>query len=253
MYREYLDPAYHDEFDALAGRLHEPVPGPAGRRAHPQLGRRPAHRRAGGRRRRRPRSSSRTRCRRSSRPGALVARPPDAGGVRAAPGRHPGPQPLAGRLVRRAPRAPGRHRPDLPERRRRGHRRRALGRRARPAGRDPAARRCPTTPSTSSRCTRPTTTRCGRCARSSASSSTTTRAAARPTTGATRRPACCGSPRRRSSPAARSPTCSSAACSSASPACASCSPSRARRGSRRCSRQLDGFHAPDADRAASAS
>ena len=42
-YREYLDPAYRDDFDAWRGAVQEPVEGPPRHRpAHPQLGRRPA-------------------------------------------------------------------------------------------------------------------------------------------------------------------------------------------------------------------
>ncbi len=60
----------------------------------------------------------------------LFARPPNTDGVRAPARRHPRPQPLDGRLVRAVPRASCRHRPDLPERRRRRDRRRASGSRS---------------------------------------------------------------------------------------------------------------------------
>ena len=50
---------------------------------------------------------------------------------------HPRPQPLAGRLVQPVPRAAGRHRPDLPQRHRRRHRRRQVDQGAQPAWRPP--------------------------------------------------------------------------------------------------------------------
>ena len=67
-YREYLEPAYHDDFDAWRGAYSQPVPRPAGRQPHPQLGQRPPLRRPRGRRPGRRGRCSRTRCRRSSRP-----------------------------------------------------------------------------------------------------------------------------------------------------------------------------------------
>ena len=60
-------------------------------------------------------------------------------GLRAPAGRHPGPQPLAGRLLWPPARAAGRHRPDLPQRHRRRDRGRDLDQGARPAGRRAAA------------------------------------------------------------------------------------------------------------------
>ena len=67
-YREYLDPAVPRRLRRLAGRVQEPVEGPARHRpAHPQLGRRPPRRRPAEPTAWSPRSSSRTRCRPSSR------------------------------------------------------------------------------------------------------------------------------------------------------------------------------------------
>ena len=112
----------------------------------------------------------------------LFARPPDARRVRAPAGRRPGPQPLAGRL--RAPSTPS----DGPASARSSSTtsttrsptsvvqgERPARRRADPLG---AARRA----TGSSRSTTPTTTRCGRCAKSSACPSTATAAPAGPTT-----------------------------------------------------------------------
>ncbi len=73
----------------------------------------------------------------------LFAKPPTDDEYEHRHGRRAGPQPLARRLVRRVPRAPGRRRPDLPQRRRRRHRRRALDQGARPARRHPAAEHRP--------------------------------------------------------------------------------------------------------------
>ena len=117
--------------------------------------------------------------------GVVIARPPTPEHVRAAPRRHPGPQPLAGRLVRRHP-----------------QRRAGLAQiflndvddaiaeskwvPSRPAGRHPRPPACRPTHRASSRSTPTPTTRCGRCARTSTCRSTSTRAArACPTTGDT--------------------------------------------------------------------
>ena len=134
MYREYLDPAYLDEFDAWREKYKNPFRdlqdggrirnwdddrrnGDLEARRHRGRGRVPEH-------------------------GAAVlpelhpVRPAaEARGVRAPTGRHPRAQPLARRLVRALPRAPRRHRPDLPERRRRSDQGRALDQGARPARR----------------------------------------------------------------------------------------------------------------------
>ena len=114
----------------------------------------------------------------------LFAGPPTDERVRAPPRRHPGPQPLARRLVRRVPRAPGRHRPDLPQRRRRRHRRRHVDQGARPARRHPPAEHRARREVGEAALRPGATTRCGRCARTSRSRSTCTAAPARPTTGA---------------------------------------------------------------------
>ena len=65
----------------------------------------------------------------------LVRGAAEPGRVRASPRGHPGPQPLAGRLLRGQARSPRRDRPDLPQRPRRRHRRRAVVPGARPARR----------------------------------------------------------------------------------------------------------------------
>ena len=67
MYREYLEPEYLDDFDAWREQVQEPVPRPPGRRPRPQLGRRAPHRRLEEPTASSPRSCSRTPCRRSSR------------------------------------------------------------------------------------------------------------------------------------------------------------------------------------------
>ena len=71
----------------------------------------------------------------------LFAAPPIARGLRAPARRDPRPQPLAGRLLRRVPGAARRRRPGLPQRRRRRHRRREVVPRARAARRHPPAER----------------------------------------------------------------------------------------------------------------
>ena len=153
----------------VARPLQEPVPGPARATCAPATGTTSA---ASASRRptaSSPRWSSRTPCRRSSRP------------ARSSPGR-PTPDEYEHRLAGiRAhnrwlvdwcaayPERRAGDRPDLPQRRRR----RASPTCASPPSTGCAAASCcrpsPTTPSTSSRSTRPTTTRCGRRARSSAS------------------------------------------------------------------------------------
>ena len=141
-YREYLDPRYLDDFDAWRGKYKNPFRDLRRQPALPQLGQRDAQRPAGGRRRRRrgrlPQHGAAVLPQlRAVRPAAQARR------VRAPAGRHPGPQPLARRLVRRVPRAPRRHRPDLPQRHRRRHRGRPLGSRSTACA---AACCCPTIP-----------------------------------------------------------------------------------------------------------
>ena len=66
-YREYLDPAYLDDFDAWRNKYKNPFRDLQGRRARPQLGRRAPHRRSRRATASSARSCSPTRCRRSSR------------------------------------------------------------------------------------------------------------------------------------------------------------------------------------------
>ena len=102
----------------LARQVQEPVPRPRRHPALPQLGQRDAQRPAGGRRHR---GRGRVPQHRAAvLPELRAVRPAaEARGLRAPARRHPGPQPVARRLVRRVPRAARRHRPDLPQRRRR--------------------------------------------------------------------------------------------------------------------------------------
>ena len=86
--------------------------------------------------------------------------------VRAPPGRHPGAQPLAGRLLRRVPRAARRYRADLPQRPRRRAGGRQVDRGARPAWRDCCCQTSrPTRRGSSTDLTTPTGNRCGASAR----------------------------------------------------------------------------------------
>ena len=66
-YREYLESEVPRRLRRLAGQVQEPVQGPEGRPAHPQLGQRAALAASRTPTASSPRSSSRTRCRRSSR------------------------------------------------------------------------------------------------------------------------------------------------------------------------------------------
>ena len=105
----------------VARRVPQPVPRPAEQGPRAQLGQRPAHHRARGRRPGRrghlpEHGAAVLPDRRPGRPAADRRRP------RAALGRAPGPQPLAGRLVPGRVLPPGRHRPGLPQRRRRRRR-----------------------------------------------------------------------------------------------------------------------------------
>ena len=110
-------------------------------------------------------------------------------------GRHPGPQPVDGRVVRPLPRAPRRHRPDLPQRRRRGDEDvrwchdNGLARRD-PHLVHPAGRQLPR----AALLTR-ATTRCGRCARARDPREQPRRHRHCPTTAATGPRRSCSSPR----------------------------------------------------------
>ena len=124
MYREYLDQGLPRRLRRVAQQVQEPVQGPA---------RHDLRVRNWDNERRNARPGARRRRRRGHlpqhRPAVLpelrALRPPaEARRVRAPARRHPRPQPLARRLVQRVPRAARRHRPDLPQRRRRRDRRR---------------------------------------------------------------------------------------------------------------------------------
>ena len=176
-YRDFLASQYHDEFDAWVDGYDDPLPRPARRPREAQLGLRPARARPRGRRHRRrgdlpqhdPAVLPRWRAGHAD-PARRRARP------RAAVGRAAGAQPLAGRLLRAHARA------GAPASRRSccttsTHRsRRSAGRT--PTG-SPAGSSCPARRPASGccRCTASTTTRSGRCAKSSACRSTTTAAA----------------------------------------------------------------------------
>ena len=142
-YREYLDPEVARRVRRVARPVQEPVPRPAAAHAaRPQLGQRAALRRqdADG-------VVAEVIFPNTVPPffptGASIRGAADARGVRAPPRRHPRPQPLARRLLRRVPRAPGRHRPDLPQRRRRGDQGRRVAPPSTVCGRRAAARRVP--------------------------------------------------------------------------------------------------------------
>ena len=99
----------------------------------------------------------------------LFAGPPQARRVRAPARRHPRAQPVDGRLLRPQARAARRHRPVLPQRRRRRDRGRHLDQGARPARRRAAAERRARREVGASRSTTRSTTRSGRPSRSSSS------------------------------------------------------------------------------------
>ena len=104
-YRDYLESKYHDEFDAWASDVREPVRRPPRRLRVPQLGQ---HRRGCASSRTTassPRCSSRTRSRRSSRRATCSARPPADDEYELRWAGPQGAQPLAGRLLRRDARA----------------------------------------------------------------------------------------------------------------------------------------------------
>ena len=144
-YREYLDPAYLEDFDAWRNKYKNPFRdlqdggrvrnwdnerriGDLATRRHRRRGRVPEHGAAVLPELRAVRAAA------------------DSRAVRAPARRDPRPQPVAGRLVRRVPGTARGHRPDLPERRRRRDRRREVDQGARTARRrahlrDPARRR----------------------------------------------------------------------------------------------------------------
>ena len=101
-YREYLDPEFLEDFDAWRGRYKNPFKDLRDTAAGAQLGRRAARLRPGGRRRRRRGALPQHRAALLPRLRAL-RRAAEARGVRAPPGGHPRPQPLARRLLRRVP------------------------------------------------------------------------------------------------------------------------------------------------------
>ena len=160
-YREYLDPKYLDDFDAWRGKYRNPFKDLKDdrRKRNWDNERRYAEQEADG-------VVGEVIFPNTVPPFfpsfVLFAQPPEAGGLRAPPRRHPGPQPLARRLRRRGARAPRRHRPDLPQRRRRRHRGRHVDQGARPARRRAAAQRPARREVGQARCTTPSTTRCGR-------------------------------------------------------------------------------------------
>ena len=117
----------------------------------------------------------------------LFAGPPKEEDYAPPAGRHPGAQPLDGRLLRPPSRAARRHRPDLPQRHRRRDRGRHLDQGARPARRRAAPDHRARREVGASRSTTPSTTGCGPRSRTSTSRCTCTAAPARPTTAATRR------------------------------------------------------------------
>ena len=129
LYREYLDPQYLDDFDAWRGKYKNPFKdlGDNRRLRNWDNEMRNGQQEADG-------IVGEVMFPNTVPPFfpsfVLFARPPEARRVRAPPRRHPRPQPLARRLLRRVPRAPRRHRPDLPQRHRRRDRRRAAGSRS---------------------------------------------------------------------------------------------------------------------------
>ena len=186
----------------LAGQVQEPVQGPRRQPAPAQLGQRDAQLPAGGRRHRRRGRVPEHRAAVLPELRAL-RQAADRRGVPAPPRRRAGPQPVAGRLVQRVPRAPGRRRPDLPQRHRRRHRGHPLDQGARPARRHPAAEHRPRREVGEAALRPGATTGCGRSARTSRSRSTCTAAPATPTTGRTRRRCSSTSTRSPSTPSAR--------------------------------------------------
>ena len=134
-YREYLAEEYVADFDAWREKYKNPWKDlPRHEPPRAQLGRRAPQRRPGAGRRRR----------RGDLPQHRAAVLPELRAVRAAgegrrlrapSRRHPGAQPVDGRLLLAVPRAARRHRPDLPQRHRRRDRRREVDQGARPARR----------------------------------------------------------------------------------------------------------------------
>ncbi len=229
-YRPYLASKFHDEFDAWAATYEVPFADLLRPDPLPQLGLGPSPRRARGRRDRGRGAlpEHRPAVLRGGQPGRAAAEP---GRLRAALGRCAGPQPLAGRLLRRRARPTGRRRPGLRQPARGRARRDLVGGRARrPSRRHLAA--LGAAQLRSPRALRPVLrpalaalrgARCGR--------STSTRVPGSPTTGSSRSPgrSCWSSSR--GSATARSGTSSSAGSSSGSPTSRWPSPSRAWRGS----------------------
>ena len=219
---------WHDEFDAWAADVREPVRRPARPDRLPQLGQRPPAGGARGRRRRRRGAVP------QHRPAVLRAGQPHRAAAdepRTTTGAGPGCRPTTAGSPTSAPTAPGRRAGVVAGLRQR-HRRRRAPRSAGPRSTCTCSAACCCRRSRRTRAlprrsgTR-TTSRCGSCARSSTCPSTSTAAAACPTSASTRRPGRSCSSSCRGSPTGRCGTSSSAACSSATRACGSCSPSRA--------------------------
>jgi len=115
-YRQYLDPAFHDDFDAC-GQVQEPVEGPARHRLRVRNWddtRRSGDQFADG-----IVASDLPNTVPPSIPASCCSPAAEARGVRAPPRRHPRAQPLARRLLRAASCATRRHRAVLPQRHRR--------------------------------------------------------------------------------------------------------------------------------------
>ena len=197
-YREYLDPAFLEDFDAWRGKYKNPYKDLGDNRRLRNWDNEMRNSPAGGRRRRR----------RGRVPEHGAAVLPELRAVRPAAeaptststaGRRPRPQPLARRLVRRVPRAPRRRRPDLPQRRRRRHRGRAAGSRSTACGAAILLPNIAPDVQVGEAALRPgLRPAVGGAARTSRSPSTCTAAPATPTTARTRR-RCCSTSTRSSS------------------------------------------------------
>ena len=205
-YREFLDPKYRDDFDAWREKYKNPFKDLKDtdlriRNWDDERARRRPERRRRHRRGHLPEYGA------AVLPELRALRPAaDAGRVRAPPRRHPGAQPLDGRL--RLPQARGarRHRPDLPQRRRRRDRRRQVVPRERPARRRPGRLGAAHLRLDQAAVRPGATTRCGRSARSSACRSTPTPAPADRSTRRRRPCRWCTSWRSRSTRSGRSRT-----------------------------------------------
>ena len=173
-YRDFLASQVPRRVRRLGRRLPDPVHRPPRRPRRAQLGLRPSHARPRGRRHRRrshlPEHDPAVLPRRRAGDAGTAGR---RARPRAALGGAAGAQPLARRLLRAHTGTTRRHRADPAPRRRRVGRGDPLG--ARPTG-SPAASSCPARLPASGCCrsTTSSTTRSGRCARSSACRSTTT-------------------------------------------------------------------------------